>query len=468
MRIELKQRQGTEVRTVPASEAPVLNLLNLYANPSQGSQDLRECIQADAITWGNGRAAIERDAMGRPVNLYYMDPSRTTTYKQWYDDGSWAILHVYTDEMGNQLPIWDGDCLHVRGLSTDGLVGMSLISLAANSIGGGLAGEKYTNRSYKNQARPSLIIEAPPGGPLSNDNKWRDFMNGLKRDAAGLDNPDKILGLRDGITAKTLSMSGRDAQIVEQRRLSREEAALWTNCQTILGVDDGTSYNSVGEKNAAELRAQYRWHVKTLAQLDQKLLTKQRRDRGYFFEFDTFSLAKGSPQEMMTFITAGRTAGVIGQKEARRMLNLGPMDPSDEYGNPNTSSPTEQAPQEATDSTETPSEDSETEDTNAWVRRTLNREVALLEANAKNLMRDIDELYSDHGFKLSADLALRGGTAKQAKRWVTDSMTDVLEMLGTVQSGQELAGIRKLGEDWQATRADQITAALTRGTNGRR
>src|SRR5690606_30720659 len=127
----------------------------------------RKVIQANALLHGNGRAAIMRSGRGEPTELIPLPPEYTVTVVIYPDEDDelrgekWHVIRWPDGSTPTKIP--DENVLHIMSLSTDGIAGLSLIDLAKNAIGEGLAGQKFTNRNFRNQGVPPMVLEAPPG-----------------------------------------------------------------------------------------------------------------------------------------------------------------------------------------------------------------------------------------------------------------------------------------------------------------
>ena len=74
--------------------------------------------------------------------------------------------YAYTTQDGRKLYYTRGEIWHLRGLSDDGIMGLSPLELGRESIGEGLAMQAYSSRFFGNDARPPGWIENP--------GQWKD------------------------------------------------------------------------------------------------------------------------------------------------------------------------------------------------------------------------------------------------------------------------------------------------------
>ena len=92
-----------------------------------------------------------------PIGLWPLVPSGVTV-----EIANGAIHYRYF--YGGRKDTFAGsDILHFKGLTLDGVTGLSVIGMARQSIGVSLAEQTYAGSLLKNQARPSLLITVPQG-----------------------------------------------------------------------------------------------------------------------------------------------------------------------------------------------------------------------------------------------------------------------------------------------------------------
>ena len=313
---------------------------NAYQTPAVFKQQM----MCHALLWGNARAFIVRDGT-RPVELIPLLPDSTATMiiegEKWHativDEN--ARLRLFRgDPTKAEDYIWlqDSEVWHIPGLGFDGLEGKSLISLAKQSFNNGLGYEKHVSQQQKKGYAGGLMLEAPTGSFRSQKDA-EEFLEHFKKSHEGADNAGTIGMLREGIKANMMSMNNTDAQFVEQRRLNREDAALYFVMQSILGDSTGNSYASLEQKNLAQrMECLAPWSTKIEEESDLKLLSQSERQRGFYHKFNDGALLRTEKKTTMEFVSAGIAARVLSPNEGRAFFDLNPYDGGDKYENPNT------------------------------------------------------------------------------------------------------------------------------------
>lgn len=317
-----------------AVKHPAYALVKRRPNALMTPATFKELLTFHAIMWGNGRAAINRTPRGDPVELIPLLPESTKTVL--VNGDKWHVTEVTLDSGEiRTYKFRDGDVLHVMGLGYDGVQGYALWDLAKTSWGLGLACEKQAARLFRNQNIPGLILESPPG-VFADDDEAKKFLQAFRDMHEGLDNAGKTALLREGIKAQKLAQSGSEAQAVEQRGFQREEAGLWFLLESMLGIESSVSYNSLEQKQLAELiNCLNPWLVKWQEQCEAKLLREREiAADSHFFRFSTGALLRSDTKTTYETLTAAVRGRILTINEARAIVDYEPVEGGDELQNP--------------------------------------------------------------------------------------------------------------------------------------
>lgn len=180
--------------------------------------------QTSLLLRGNGYAVILRDPRGKPTQLVPINPDRVALWEG--PDGSLFYmvtraglheLYVLRDE---PLLIPAEDMLHLKGLTMNGLLGLSPISMAREAIGLAIAQEQVASRWAGNSAQPRGILTTEqrltPEAAKRMAEDWKTLNSGLY-------NAGKTAILEQGLKFSPLTMSGQDMQFLAARQFQRED-----------------------------------------------------------------------------------------------------------------------------------------------------------------------------------------------------------------------------------------------------
>lgn len=447
-------RQTDDREKEKARNHPTYRKLKRQPNASMGSTVFKETLQQHALLWGNGRAAIIRNQRNDVDELIPLDPS--TWHTVLIDGEKWHYTNNDPVAPDGKRRIHDDDVLHIAGLGYDGICGYSVIQLAKNSLGLGLASEKASSRHFRNNAKPSMVLQAP-AGVFRKEADAQDFLQNFNRYHKGVDNAEKVALLREGIEAKPLSMSASDSQWIEQRKFQRQEAALWMCVEQILGDDSSVSYNSLEQKNQAYLSGcLQKWLTKWEEECERKLLTdQQQRTESHFIKFRTAALLRGTTKERYEVYQIGRMIGVLSANDVRELEDMNPIEGGDNYDNPAITTTTEQPNEQTEQPTET------NEQTEARLRNLIQSQLSSGMAYEVKRIREaadsnkpfcpwVDTFYDKFASKLADMFDDLGGDSMCVINHIAESKQRLFDVAGSSTKDELKANIDAELATWPA------------------
>jgi HK97 family phage portal protein len=224
---------------------PLARLIRNGPNSKQTWPDFVEWLVASTLLRGNGLLEIITDGGGRVVELRpipweFVSVQLLPNGRLAYDIVAATSLHGATGRIRRLL---EGEVLHLRDRSDDGLIGRSRLSRAAAVVGTGLAMQEFAGALYENGANPSGVLEAE--GKVS-DVQLQRLADHFRQTFGGPSKAAKALVLDQGLTWKSVSISPEDAEFLASRRFAGEELArLYNVPPPIIGdLTHGTFTNS--------------------------------------------------------------------------------------------------------------------------------------------------------------------------------------------------------------------------------
>jgi len=312
-----------------SSGTPLYALVHDAPNDEMGSLQWREAAMAHLLLWGNSYSEIVRDLEGNAVELWPLDPStvkptRTKSGELVYEVGGSLILNKES-------------VLHVPGLSFDGVVGMSPISAARQSIGLALAIEQFGSGFFGRGARPGGVLTFP--GQLSNEAR-ANLRRSFEDLHGGAGNSHRVALLEQGLKWESIGVPPDDSQFLQSREFQVIEICRWFNLPPHkLKELAKMNYNSLEQMNVEFLTDTLRpWLVRWEQQLNRKLIRKQDRGR-FFFEHAVEGILRGDLQSRYTSYSIARNWGWLSVNEIREKENLNPVDGGDTYLTPQNMAP---------------------------------------------------------------------------------------------------------------------------------
>lgn len=297
-----------------ATDHPLYSVLHDRANPWQTAFEFREMMQAHLELRGNAYAFITRGFRGQVLELIPIHPDRVEV--------SQAADYTLTFKVkGERVP--NESILHLRGMSLDGIIGVSTISYARETIGLALATEKHGALLFGNGARPGMVAEAP--AEMSEPAAAR-LKESIEQQVTG-DNAFRLLMLEEGakLSSAPVAMNNVDAQFLESQKYGRSQiAGLHRVPPHKIGDLERATFSNIEHQSQDYLDSAIdprlvRWEQR----LTQALLTPAER-QNYYIEFLRLALLRGDSKARAEFYGAAIKDGWMNRQEPRERENLPP------------------------------------------------------------------------------------------------------------------------------------------------
>jgi hypothetical protein len=326
------------------------------------------------------------------------------------------LRYISTDPAARASDLPANEMLHTRGMSTNGLVGLSPIALARQAIGLGIATERYGAAFFGNGARPGVVLMTP--GELS-DPAYERMKNSWGEAHSGVENAHKPAILEQGTTIETIGVPPEEAQFLQTRKFQVLEVARWYRMPPHkIGDLERATFSNVEHQGldyvVNTLRA---WLTRFEQAIARTLFTDSERDV-LFAEFLVDGLLRGDQKARYDAYAVARSWGWMSANEIRERENMNAIPGGDSYLMP-LNMTTAGAPP-------APAPDSQGNDATRALAAVYRDAV---ERVARRAARDIGELARKHLAKGDVDafgrgLAVLGGELREyAERAITPCVT---------------------------------------------
>ena len=276
-----KREQNGKVR---ARDKQLYKVLHERPNPFISSYTWRVKMMLDKILHGNAYSIVERNISGEVVALWPLSPDSV----QLKAEGGTLVYEVRIK--GEKQTFQFGDILHFRGPSLDGITGRSIISMAREGIGLDLAIARGGAALYRNQMRPSAVLQTPHA--LSKEQRAQ-IIEAWKASNSGADNFGKIAIAENGTELKQIGLSSEDAQYVQSRQFSVFDVCRWFRVSAhMVGDPSRTSYASSEAEYNAFLTFSLAPHLREMESEMCLILLPEETD--LIVEFDANGATRGS------------------------------------------------------------------------------------------------------------------------------------------------------------------------------
>ncbi|MDP3911916.1 MAG: phage portal protein, partial [Gemmatimonadales bacterium] len=304
-----------------ATEHPLYSVLHDTPNAWQTSFEFRETLVVHLALRGNAYAQIVPGPRGFADQLVPQHPDRVTVNQL----GDGKLLYKVTGRDGVSRPVPQDEMIHVRGLSTRGVLGLSVVSCAAQSIGISLAGDRQAAATFANGARPGLVLKhkgtLTPEGRKNLEESWKANYSGDK--AGG------VAVLEEGVEPEQISLTWKDAQFLESRQFQIGEIARWFRMPPHMIGDLARATFSNIEQQSLEFvtYTMLPYFVRAEQAFTRDLILDPER---YFISFVVDGLLRGDSLARAQGYQLGIQSGWMTRNEARRLENLDALPGLDE------------------------------------------------------------------------------------------------------------------------------------------
>lgn len=336
--------------TEKATDHPLFRILHKRPNSYQTATEFKSFMQAAALLDGNAFAFIIR-SRGKISQLVPL-PRRCVTPKL---TDTFALQFEYRRPSGGTVLLAQEDVFHFRHpVSLDGLNGVSLLEMAADTLRLAAIAEKAAGRLFQK----GTMVNG--GGALETDAKLGETaIASLQKslsERSGDMGSEQWLVLEEGLKAKLLGTNAREAQHLETRKYEAEEISRFTDVPRPLLMFDETSWGS-GIEQLGLFFVTYclmKWFVAWEEAISRSLLTETEQDTLYA-KFNEGALLRGSLKDQAEFFAKALGSGGSGAyrtpNEVRGAFDLNPLDGGDTLPAPGPATPVPAAPESTKEST---------------------------------------------------------------------------------------------------------------------
>ena len=313
-----------------ATNHPLYGLLHDQPNRYQTSFEWREMGVGHLALRGNAYSEMLAGPRSFVDELMPLHPDRVKVYLM--ENGDLRYGHMERD--GRERSILGDRMLHLRGMSSNGLMGLSVIGAIKDSVGLGMAAEGYGARFFSQDATPRGVLTHP--GKLSLD-AAKNLAKRWQEARAGLENVHKTAVLDEGMSWEQMSISPKDAQALELRKFQVAEIAriFRVPLHMIGETEKQTSWGTGIEQMTIGfvVYTLMPWLKRLESRINTDLILDRDRQT-YFAEFLIDGLLRGDIQSRYEAYGIGIQWGWLSPNEVRTKENLNPRDGGDIYLQP--------------------------------------------------------------------------------------------------------------------------------------
>ncbi|MGI5436165.1 phage portal protein [Streptomyces shenzhenensis] len=300
--------------TVPLLEDP---------HPELTPLELWRLVNVHRVLWGNGYVQKLRAPSGQVKELWPVAPERVDVKRQKptpdNPTGKWFFA---TDDWGTVHALTSKEMMHLPGLGTDGLKGLSPIAMARQGIGLAQAAEKGAAKLFGRGNVLSGVLETEQ---KLNAEQAHALKSRFQAKLSGIDNFQEIAVLDAGASFKPVTMPLKDSQFLESREFQIPEIARMFGVPLFLLMETAKSTSwGTGLEQQAQGWITFDLTPTWLAPTEQRI-SKELLPAGQYAHYAVQGLLRGDSSARATFYRAMRDTGVMSANDIRALEELPPI-----------------------------------------------------------------------------------------------------------------------------------------------
>jgi len=303
-----------------APKNAVYNLVHNEPNNYMSSVTFFEKVMMDLCLSENSYVHIVRNGGGTPQELL---PLNAQDINVKINDGQ-----IFYHNKNSDIVLDDYDVLHFKGVSQDGIMGLSPITQNANAIGWGLALEEYGSKYFTNSAKLSGVLETDRA--LSEEAIER-LRNSFSNTYNQLQNAQSTAILEEGLSFKPITISPEQSQFLASRIFSITEIARMFNIPTfMLQEHSKSSFNNIESLSQSYVTYTLMPYIRRMeSEMNRKLFKKNEKGK-LFVEWNVNGLLRGNIKDRTDAYKTGINNGYMTINEVRRKENMNSVADGDE------------------------------------------------------------------------------------------------------------------------------------------
>jgi len=235
------------------------------------------------------------------------------------------LRYTYREASGSSTVYTQDAVMSVRGMSDDGVNGMSTIELARDAIGLARACEIHGATYFGSGARPGVILSTDqmlsPEAAENTRNQW-------ERAHRGPDRSHRTAVLQGGLKVNELGGNNQESQFLEARRFQVEEVCrLFGVPPHLVGDLTRSSFSNIEQQSLDFLTNGLMPYLRRIeSSIARDLL---EGDDEHFAEFDTRGVLRADAAGRSSYYNTMWNLGVLSVNEIRSLENLNPVESGD-------------------------------------------------------------------------------------------------------------------------------------------
>lgn len=305
-------------------EHPAYQLLDMEPNEDMTRYIFFKTLMASVLLEGNGYAYIERDHRLNLLQLIFIPSSHVSIV---YITDANGIMRKRYQVVGFKELVDPKDIIHVLNFTYDGIIGVSTLTHARQSLDIATSSEEHAAGFFKSGGSVSGVLTVEGGGRLSKEQKDQIYQTWDERMSQ---HPNGIAVLEANMKYQPITINPKDSQLLESRQFNVVDICRFFSVSPVKAFDlSKSSYSTV---EATQLQYLTDTALAVITKIEQEINRKVflKSERGKIMaEFDTSAILRTDKAAQAAYWKDMFYVGAATPNEIRRENNLSRIDNGD-------------------------------------------------------------------------------------------------------------------------------------------
>lgn len=305
----------------------VHRLISRRPNDFMTASEFWEMCVAHVVLRGNFYA-FKVMVGGEVVELLPLNPG--SVKPKLRDD--WSLWYDVTFANGTRDLLPASAIFHVRGLSLDGVRGLSALEYARETLGLGIAAERHGAKLFVNGANPGGALETDQ---TLTDEVFERVKTSWNEKHTGLENSHKVAILEGGLKWTSVTMTNTDAQWLENRKHTDNQiCGLLRVPPHKIAILDRSTNNNIEHQSLDYVNDGLMPHLNRIESRIRISLLNERDEEDHFAKFNVAALLRGDMKARSQFYKDMVFIGAYSPNIVLEFEDMNPREGGDVYLTP--------------------------------------------------------------------------------------------------------------------------------------
>lgn len=222
---------------------PAYDILNLEPNENMTRFVFFKTLMTSVLLTGNGYAYIERGNKMQLEQLVYIPSSQVSVV--WIVDRN-GIRRKRYQVSGFRELVDPKDMIHVLNFSYDGIIGISTLTHARQTLGISSDSESHAANFFKGGGNASGLLTVEGNGAKTKEHKDQIYKTWEDRTNPVTGRPNGVVVIEGNMKYQSISISPKDSQLLESRLFNVQDICRFFSVSPVKAFDlSKSSYSTV-------------------------------------------------------------------------------------------------------------------------------------------------------------------------------------------------------------------------------